>query len=495
MHKKARGLGAPVVRRRETSALVLILTAASALRFLGLGGLPLIGDESYYWLWSRQPAWSYYDHPAGVALLVRASTAVAGQGHLGIRWLNALVGTAAVFLAWLVGRRLLSARAGLFAAAALALGAPYVLTSRFVYTNTLPLLFTLLNLLALWRMTQEHAGPGHGLLFGLSLALLFNTKYVAYVYALSLAVAVLIDHRSLLGTRRFWVGAAVGALGLLPVLLWNLEHDWISFRWQLSHLASSELGTGGLLSHAHHAWTYLTAPLVALAGAGLARVRTRAERLLTTIAVFLLLPVALSPASSPRNLSLGLVPLLMLAGTRLPADLSSRARRAAAAAFVTLLLGTAIYGLGTVLRLHTTAPLPSSSIVPPIRRDAAGWPGLADPLGGGPDPVFTVDYSLAGQVNYYTKRPAYTHWGQYKVWGIPPLTDATIVSLDYVEEDLVTGRLRQAFDRLEGPRRIVIRERDSTKVVLVWRGWGLLWDQERFLSQLDFLSLLQAADR
>lgn len=495
MGEGTRRFAALLAPRREIAGLALILIAASALRFPGLADLPLIGDESYYWLWSRQPDWSYYDHPAGVALLVRASTAIGGPGHLGVRWLNALVGTASVFFAWLAGRRILSDQAGLVAAAALAFGAPYILTSRFVYTNTLPLLLVLINLLAFWRMTQEPTGPRQGLLFGLSMATLFNTKYVGYVYALSLTVAVLIDHRALLGTRRLWIGAVIASLGLLPVLLWNLEHDWISFRWQLSHLTSTTLGSAGLLRHGHHAWTYLTGPLVALAGAGLARFRNRAERLLTIVALGLLLPIALSPASSPRNLSLGLVPLLMLAGTRLPVDLSSAPRRAAAAAFLTLLLGTSLYGIGTVISLHTSAPLPRSSIVPAIRRDAAGWPTLAGALEGGPDPVLTVDYSLAAQIRYYTNRPAYTHWGQYQVWGIPPFSDATVVSLDYLDQDTLTARLRGAFGQLDGPRETVIAEGGSTKVILVWHGWGLHCDQQRFLDQLDFLSLLQTVER
>jgi len=495
MAEDLEGNARPASWRAELTALALIMIAAAALRFPALGELPLIGDESYYWLWSRRPAWSYYDHPAGVALLVRASTAIGGQGHVGVRWLNALVGTISVLLAWRVGRRLLSRRAGLLAAYAVAVGAPYIVTSRFVYTNTLPLLLMLVNLLAFWRMTQERAGPLHGLVFGITLALHFNTKYTAYVHALALAVVILLDHRSLLRTPRLWIGASVACLGLLPVLLWNLEHDWTSFRWQLSHLTSTDIGSGGLLRHALHAWSYLTGPLVALAAAGLARVKTRSQRLLTIVSLSLILPIALSPASSPRNLSLGLVPLLMLAGTRLPRDLSGGSRRAAAAAFLTFLLASSMYGAGTVLTLHTAAPLPRSSIVPAIRSDAAGWPALSDALEGGPDPVFTVDYSLAGQVRYYTNRPAYTNWGQVLLWGIPPFTDATVVSLDYLDENEVTSRLRQAFEHLEGPRRIVITDRGATKTVLVWYGWGLRWDQARFLSQLDFLSLLHATSR
>ena len=244
--------------------LLAIVLAATALRLLRLDALSLIGDESYYWLWSRHPAWAYYDHPAGVAMMIRASTTIAGPTPWGVRWLNALLGVACVILTWLVGKRLLSRRAGLFSAAIVAMGAPYLVTSRFVYTNVLTLFWMLLNLLAFWRMTRENAGIDDGLAFGVTLALLFNTKYSTYVYATALVVALLLDHRHLLRTPRLWVAAAIGISGLLPVVAWNAGHDWASFRWQLSHLTQAVVRDASLLGAVHHAWAYLTGPLILL---------------------------------------------------------------------------------------------------------------------------------------------------------------------------------------------------------------------------------------
>jgi hypothetical protein len=43
---------------RNGGALALIGIAGLGLRFVGLGSLALIGDESYYWLWSRHPDWA-----------------------------------------------------------------------------------------------------------------------------------------------------------------------------------------------------------------------------------------------------------------------------------------------------------------------------------------------------------------------------------------------------------------------------------------------------
>ena len=86
---------------------------------------------------------------------------------------------------------MLSRRAGLLAAVAVAVGAPYLLTSRFVYTDALQLFLLLIQLFWTWRLVSERPRPRlvTALGFGLSLALLFNTKYSAYLYALALLAA------------------------------------------------------------------------------------------------------------------------------------------------------------------------------------------------------------------------------------------------------------------------------------------------------------------
>ena len=472
-----------------------VVLLGAALRFWGLGHLALIGDESYYWLWSRHLDWAYFDHPAGVAVMTWLSTTLGGPGEVGMRWLNALLGVACILLAYLLGRQMLSRRAGLFAALAVAVGAPYLLTSRFVYTDALQLTLLLLNLYWFWRLVEEKPRPHlvTALAFGASLALLFNTKYNAYLYALALGIAILIDSRRLLGEKRLWLAAFIAALGLLPVLLWNAAHDWASFRWQLQHASFSLTGDYSLLGTVHHSLVYLSWPLVALALLGLISVRRPAGRLLGLVALLLLLPVLLSAANSPRNLASGLVPLLLLAGTRWPATWQGPRHRWIAGLLALLMAITAVYGLGTLANLSSPSILPHSSAVSDIRRDAAGWREIGPQLSGEPEMIFALDYSIASQIWYYSGRPAYTAWGQYLVWGIPEFQDATIASLDYLPKDLVTARLESAFLRVQGPQVLRHGVEDSAKEVRLWQAEGLQLDHESFLEQFDFLTLLEAA--
>jgi hypothetical protein len=282
---------------------------------------------------------------------------------------------------------------------------------------------------------------------------------------------------------------------LLPVLGWNAHHQWASFRWQLWH-ATAAIGIGdgaSLLATAHHTLVYLTAPLLVLGLLGLGRVRTPSERLLTLVAIFLLVPVELSPANSPRNLTTGLVPLLLLAGTRLPHDPKGRSQKAMAGFLVLVLLASALYGIGTSADLAKPSILPSSSVVPAILHEAAGWPALGATLSEGVEPIFALDYSLAAQIRYYTGRPASTAWGQYRIWGIPDLENATIVALDYLPVDWVTRRLKEAYETVPDPQRLTFCEREVTKVVNVWHVEGLQWDQQRFLGYFDFLEMLEDA--
>jgi 4-amino-4-deoxy-L-arabinose transferase-like glycosyltransferase len=475
--------------------LAAVVALGATLRFWRLGGPALIGDESYYWLWSQRLDWAYFDHPAGVAVLTWLSTALLGQAEAGVRWLNALLGLGCVPLIYALGVRMFSRRAGLLAATALSVGAPYLLTSRFVYTDAPQLFLMLLNLCLFWRLASARPRPdlGTALAFGLSLALLFNTKYSAYLYAAGLLLAVIAGHRWLLAERRAWLAAAMAALGLLPVLLWNAAHGWVSLRWQLSHAGFSLTGEYSLLATVHHSAAYLTWPLVLLALIGLSSLRRPAGRLLGLVALCMLLPVLISPANSPRNLGNGLTALLLLAGARWP-DSLARPRQKWLVALLALTLGaTAVYGLGTVADLAGPSPLPASSAVGDIRRDAAGWRELGRELSHRRGPFYALDYSIASQIWYYAEQPAFTAWGQYRIWGIPEARAWTIVGLDYLPPQLVTERLSQAFDDVVGPEELQYRDRRANKVAYVWRCEGLVLDQASFLRQFDFLTLLEAA--
>src|SRR6202142_4705087 len=73
---------------RNTALTVMALVA---LRLVGAAWTPLTFDEAYYWIWSKNLALGYYDHPPGVALVIRLGTMIPGDTELGVRLVSILL--------------------------------------------------------------------------------------------------------------------------------------------------------------------------------------------------------------------------------------------------------------------------------------------------------------------------------------------------------------------------------------------------------------------
>jgi 4-amino-4-deoxy-L-arabinose transferase-like glycosyltransferase len=508
--------------------LLAILAVAVGLRFWRLASRALIGDESYYWLWSERLAPCYYDNPAGVAWMIRLSTLLGGPGEAGIRWLNALLGVAVVLLAYGIAVRLFFKPAALLAAALLAVGAPYVLLSRFVYTDTLQLVLLLLHVLLILPFLPPGCGlaggtpPGHGgeapipvrqswrfWAAALSTALLLNTKYNAYLYALAIAAFLAIRRPTLLRDRRTWWALGIAVLGLVPAVAWNATHNWASYRWQFAHLTVGVLNRSTLLGSLLHAVRYLTPPLALVALVGATQVRGARRQVLWVPALALTAPIALSPADSPRNLVTGTTLLLLLGSDALCRWVSRlrpflarrwfiRAPSIVCILAFLLTLWTGTYGLGTVLETLRPTAWPHSPAATAVRQESLGWRDAAN-LDWDPEVFyFAVDYNIASQLRYYTGLPVQTAWGQYRLWGYPELVegqekDTVIVALTYIAPDLISKRLQAAFQHADGPTPLLLRKGSETKQLNVWAAHGRRVDAETFVQMFDLLDLVEAA--
>src|SRR5215212_2851137 len=72
------GVTAPgtTVRDNSWSHAMLLVAVAAAIRLVFAALIPVLPDEAYYWVWSRHLAPGYFDHPYGVALLIRLGDVV-----------------------------------------------------------------------------------------------------------------------------------------------------------------------------------------------------------------------------------------------------------------------------------------------------------------------------------------------------------------------------------------------------------------------------------
>lgn len=493
----------PIVNRHSFKVVLLAIVCVGALlRFWRLADISLVGDESYFWLWSQHLAWTYLDHPGGMAWLIGLSTWLGDKSEWGIRWLNALLGSLSILLAYGATRRLATPRAGLAAAAILATAPPYVLTSRFVYTDTLPIFLLLCNLnllLPILPGPRPQAGVGASaqassvgsvwrwLLIGINWLLLLNTKLSVYPYFLGLAVSALVWRRDLLRRRQLWLAVGIAILGFIPFFVWNARHQWIGLAWMWQQFTQGTVRAKGVLAIAHHILGYFTLWPLLLLVPGYLMVRHAAGRWLAIPSLLMVLPVALSPANSPRNLLVGLAPALALAGAWWTEE--GRARRRRLGGLLVALAAATLASIGTARALLAPSALPQSSVAAAVREDAAGWRALGRRLAAEGGLLFTIDYSVASQLWYYSGRPVYTSWGQYLLWGLPDFDEAVVIAQGYAPPARVDAELRQLFEVVSGPQREQLTEYGASKTIYLWRGRGRRVDKAEFARRLDFFVL------
>jgi 4-amino-4-deoxy-L-arabinose transferase-like glycosyltransferase len=214
---------------------VLTILALVLLRLLAAAWTPLTFDEAYYWMWSKHLAGGYYDHPPGVALVIRLGTMIAGDSELGVRLVSVLL---ALPMSWAIFR----ATSILFGSLRMAATATVLLNATLmgavgtlIITPDAPLLVASSFVLFYLAKVMETGRGAWWLGVGAAVGAALLSKYTALFFG----PAILVWLMSVPKLRRWlispwpYLGGFV-ALGLFsPVILWNADHQWVSFSKQL----------------------------------------------------------------------------------------------------------------------------------------------------------------------------------------------------------------------------------------------------------------------
>lgn len=343
----------------------LALLAAAFVWRLGLAAwLPLGIDEAYAVAVAREFSWSFFDHPPLGFWLPVVMAQLTGWEHpfvyrLPFVALGALTGWAL----WRIGCLLGGERAGLFTVILWLIAPHMVFGSGLFVVPDAPLnaggVLAILALVAAMRAGPERLPhPAVWLAFGGGLALALASKYQAGLLALAALGFFLFSPRwrHWLARPAPWAGAVLALMGLLPVLLWNLQTDWASLRFHGGRTGGG-FAPGNLAAMSAAQLLYLLPPVLVLALLGL-RAALRpgtpgGERLLACAALLPLvvfLPVyAFGTDTLPHWTMPGWLFALPLAGLWL-ARASSRARRQAR--WWLLGFGLPVWALLMALALH-----------------------------------------------------------------------------------------------------------------------------------------------
>ncbi len=278
---------------------VIIVSIAAAIRLIMAAIVPIVPDEAYYWEWSRHLAPGYFDHPPAIAWLIWMGTKLIGDSPLGVRFVPIIAGflgsvvavaitrsiggghaaqRTAVLLSVLpiagIGLVLATPDVPLLASEAVALWAVCRVIAKAPQRRSsgetqqrrsgeAPKRRSGENALSYtagedpkWERKRDwgaerasymdregtptlspEAHIGLWIIAGLASGAAMSSKYTAVLLPAAIAIACAVSPVLRRQFRRPgpYLACVVAALVLLPVLLWNADHGWISFAFQLNH--------------------------------------------------------------------------------------------------------------------------------------------------------------------------------------------------------------------------------------------------------------------
>jgi 4-amino-4-deoxy-L-arabinose transferase-like glycosyltransferase len=221
---------ARLVRNTALTVAALVL-----LRLVGAAWTPLTFDEAYYWIWSKHLALGYYDHPPGVALVIRLGTMIAGDTEFGVRLVSILLALPMSFAVYRTAEILFGGQRVAATATILLNVTLMAAVGTMIVTPDSPLLVASSFVLFFLAKVLESGRGAWWLAVGAAAGAALASKYTAMFFGPAILIWLISSPklRTWLVSPWLYLSGLVALIVFSPVILWNADHGWVSFIKQL----------------------------------------------------------------------------------------------------------------------------------------------------------------------------------------------------------------------------------------------------------------------
>lgn len=203
------------------------------VRFIFIGIMGPMPQDAYYHFYGEHLSLSYYDHPPAIAYILRFFTSIFGKKVYALKLADSVVTLLTIFSFYTLSKLFLS-KHGTQKSVILFLSTLMVTMLSLVSTPDVPLiLFWTLSLITLYHaifLGKNIYWIWSGIMMGLS----FDSKYTGLFLPLGTLLFVIFSksHRKLIFSGWFWLSNFVFLVTILPVVIWNIQNNFASFRFQ-----------------------------------------------------------------------------------------------------------------------------------------------------------------------------------------------------------------------------------------------------------------------
>tara|TARA_R110002051_G_scaffold143507_4_gene216451 strand:- start:558 stop:2237 length:1680 start_codon:yes stop_codon:yes gene_type:complete len=187
----------------------------------------LIFDEAYYWYYSQNMAWGYFDHPPMVALLIKISSYFF-NGELGVRFMSCILSVINIVLLWLM---IDNPKKNDYIKHFFVLIFSMTLLNAYGFFTLpdTPLLFFTSCFLLTYKHFIKNPTLALSIALGIFMAALMYSKY----HAVLVIFFVLLSNFKLVGNKYAWLSVFVALLCFTPHFYWLYENDLVSIKYHL----------------------------------------------------------------------------------------------------------------------------------------------------------------------------------------------------------------------------------------------------------------------
>jgi len=232
--------------QKEHKLMISILALGLLIRLIIAIFLTPGYDEAYYYLYTEHLDWSYFDHPILVALTTGFGRWITGHTSIFTLRLGAvLLHTGSLFLLYLTGSHLFGKKTGIYTLAIatiipmfqIAFGTITLPDSPLIFFWSASLYCASLEFFPLNNSEHRQYKPTYKIvILAILTGLTCLGKYHGFLLAFGIFLFCLINprYRHIFLSKWAIIGIIIFFITLFPLWIWNINHDWITFKFHLS---------------------------------------------------------------------------------------------------------------------------------------------------------------------------------------------------------------------------------------------------------------------
>ena len=220
--------------RQYAAKSVWLVVVFTIVRIIFSSFLNLGNDESYYVTFAKRLQINYFDHPPMVALWLKFFCAgLALEDHLFFIRLGSFVACAiASYFIYKTVNAISTARAAFIAVFLYNISFYASITAGiFIFPDTPQMVFWTASMYCITQILKDDKKILPWVLFAICAGLSIMSKVHAVFLWGGVFLYAVIYNRTWFGNKGFYIAAAITAVIVSPILIWNIQNDFITFRF------------------------------------------------------------------------------------------------------------------------------------------------------------------------------------------------------------------------------------------------------------------------